>query len=150
MLLPVVVFVGKHLPKVKIAGGFTEEYGKYLHQTCKGEWDYDLTWKPHVAPSINLGWVRAIYMAQQELKKPFRVTCPVLVLHSEESVTDTRNKGQIQTRDAILNAEDIKRIARNIQGKVDIVAIPGGLHDLVLSVKEVRGNVYREIFDWLK
>lgn len=150
MLLPVVALVGKLLPKAKIVGGFTEEYGKYLHRTCKGEWDYDLTWKPHVAPPINLGWVRAIYMAQQELKKPFRVTCPVLVLHSEKSVTDTRNKEQIQTRDAILNVKDIKQIARNIQGKVDIVAIPGGLHDLILSARAVRENVYRKIFDWLE
>ena len=147
-LLPLVAWVGKYMPEIKVAGGFTEEYGKYLHQACLGEWDYDLTWKPHVAPRVNLGWVRAIYKAQRELMKPFSVNAPFLILHSEKSVTDIKDKEQIQTRDSILNVEDIKRIARNIRGDVDIVAIPGGLHDLVLSGKEVRENVYREIFRW--
>ena len=54
-LLPLVAWVGKYMPEIKVAGGFTEEYGKYLHQACLGEWDYDLTWKPHVAPRVNLG-----------------------------------------------------------------------------------------------
>ena len=148
MLLPLVAFVGEYVPGIKITGGFTEEYGKYLHRSCRGEWEYDLTWKPHVAPLVNLGWVRAIYKAQRELKKPFRVTYPFLVLHSEKSVTNEKDKEQIQTRDAILKVEDIKRIARNIRGKVNIIAIPGGLHDLFLSGKEVRENVYREIFRW--
>ena len=147
-LLPLVAWVGKYMPEIKVVGGFTEEYGKYLHQACLGEWDYDLTWKPHVAPRVNLGWVRAIYKAQRELMKPFSVNAPFLILHSEKSVTDIKDKEQIQTRDSILNVEDIKRIARNIRGDVDIVAIPGGLHDLVLSGKEVRENVYREIFRW--
>ncbi|MCB6971511.1 MULTISPECIES: alpha/beta hydrolase [Butyricimonas] len=147
-LLPLVAWVGKYMPEIKVAGGFAEEYGKYLHQVCLGEWDYDLTWKPHVAPRVNLGWVRAIYKAQRELMKPFSVNAPFLILHSEKSVTDIKDKEQIQTRDSILNVEDIKRIARNIRGDVDIVAIPGGLHDLVLSGKEVRENVYREIFRW--
>ncbi|WP_051082704.1 alpha/beta hydrolase [Butyricimonas synergistica] len=150
MLLPLVAFIGKYVPEVKIAGGFTEEYGKYLHRSYRGEWEYDLTWKPHVAPCINLGWVRAIYKAQRELKKPFRVAHPFLVLHSEKSVTNEKDKEQIQTRDSILNVEDIKRIARNIRGKVDMVAIPGGLHDLLLSRKEVREKVYREIFVFFK
>ena len=147
-LLPLVAWVGKYMPEIKVAGGFTEEYGKYLHQACLGEWDYDLTWKPHVAPHVNSGWVRAIYKAQRELMKPFSVNAPFLILYSEKSVTDIKDKEQIQTRDSILNVEDIKRIARNIRGDVDIVAIPGGLHDLVLSGKEVRENVYREIFRW--
>ena len=147
-LLPLVAWVGKYMPEIKVAGGFTEEYGKYLHQACLGEWDYDLTWKPHVAPRVNFGWVRAIYKAQRELMKPFSVNAPFLILHSEKSVTDIKDKEQIQTCDSILNVEDIKRIARNIRGDVDIVAIPGGLHDLVLSGKEVRENVYREIFRW--
>ena len=35
-------------------------------------------------------------------------------------------------------------------GGVEIVSVLGGLHDLVLSCKEVRGKVYQIMFDWLE
>ena len=147
--IPLVSFVGGYFPGIRIAGGFTEQYGKFLHRESQGEWEYDLGWKPHVAPRINLGWIRAIYKAQQELKRPFEVRCPVLVLHSERSVTNFSDEGQVRSRDAILKVNDIRRIARNIRGKVDVVAVPGGLHDLILSRKEVREKVYQLVFEWL-
>lgn len=55
----------------------------------------------------------------------------------------------MQSRDAILNVRDIQQVARNIRGQVEIVSVLGGLHDLVLSCKEVRGKVYQIMFDWL-
>ena len=148
--LPFVALVGGFLPGIKIAGGFTEQYGKFLHRGSRGEWEYDLAWKPHIAPRINLGWVRAIYKAQQEVRQSFEVRKPVLVLHSERSVSNYSDEEQVQSRDAILNVKDIQRIARNIRGQVEIVSVLGGLHDLVLSCKEVRGKVYRIMFDWLE
>ncbi len=74
----------------------------------------------------------------------------VLVLHSERSVSNFLDEEQVQSRDAILNVRDIQRVTRNIQGRVEIVSVLGGLHDLVLSCKEVRGKVYQIMFDWLE
>ncbi len=148
--LPFVAFVGGFLPGLEITGGFTEQYGKFLHQEDRGEWVYNLTWKPHIAPRVNLGWVRAIYKAQRELKQPFEMQKPVLVLHSERSVSDFSDEEQVQSRDAILNVKDIQRVARNMRGRVEVVSILGGLHDLMLSCKEVRGKVYQVMFDWLE
>ena len=148
--IPFVALVGGFLPGIKIAGGFTEQYGKFLHRESRGEWEYNLAWKPHVAPRINLGWVRAIHKAQRELRQPFEVRKPVLVLHSERSVSNFSNEEQVQSRDAILNVRDIQQVARNIRGQVEIVSVLGGLHDLVLSCKEVRGKVYQIMFDWLE
>ena len=62
----------------------------------------------------------------------------MLVLHSERSVSNFSNEEQVQSRDAILNVRDIQQVARNIRGQVEIVSVLGGLHDLVLSCKEVR------------
>ena len=126
------------------------QYGKFLHRESRGEWEYNLAWKPHVAPRINLGWVRAIHKAQRELRQPFEVRKPVLVLHSERSVSNFSNEEQVQSRDAILNVRDIQQVARNIRGQVEIVSVLGGLHDLVLSCKEVRGKVHQIMFDWLE
>ncbi|MDR2040051.1 MAG: alpha/beta hydrolase [Bacteroidales bacterium] len=148
-LIPLVASIGKHFPKVKISGGFTEEYGKYLNKAYQGEWNYDLKWKPNIAPKINLGWIRAIYQAQEELKRPFHIQQPVLVMHSEKSVTNMKDKEQLQTRDAILNVKDIKQISGNIKGDVEVTPIRGGLHDLILSQKEVRDHVYDVMFKWI-
>lgn len=150
MLLPVVTSLGKLFPNITILGGFSEEYGKSVHKSYSGEWNYNLEWKPILAPKINLGWLRAIYKAQTELRRRFRIEKPVLVMHSEKSVTDIKDKRQVQTCDSILNVKDIERIARNIEGNVDIIPIKGGLHDLTLSQAAVRDNVYSAIFDWIK
>lgn len=150
MLMPVVSLVGSLLPNITIAGGFTEKYGESIHKSFSGEWNYDLEWKPNIAPRVNLGWLRAIHKGQKELKKRFRISHPVLVLHSDKSVDDFSDSSQLHSRDAILNVEDIDRIARKIKGNVEITAIGGGLHDLVLSQKTVREKVYTTIFSWLE
>lgn len=148
LLIPVASVLGKIIPSIKIEGGFTEEYGKSIHKNYYGEWDYNLKWKPNIAPKVNLGWIRAIHRGQIELRKPFYIKQPVLVLHSAQSVTNKNDKYQIQTTDTILNVIQINRIAHNIRGNVQIESIPGGLHDLILSDKSVRNNVYSTIFSW--
>lgn len=150
LLLPIAAFAGRIAPGVTIAGGFSEEYGKSIHRSYRGEWDYRLDWKPNVAPRINLGWLRAIYKAQCELKRKFTISKPVLVLHSAQSVSDMKDEKQIRVRDIILKVADIDRIAHNIEGNVEITSVEGGLHDLILSQKEVRENVYAIISGWLK
>ncbi|GAB6122032.1 alpha/beta hydrolase [Dysgonomonas termitidis] len=149
-LLPLVSFIGRFIPKVTIPGGFSEEYGKSIHRLYRGEWEYILDWKPNLAPKINLGWLRAIHKAQSELKKVFYIPKPILILHSAQSVTDIKNLEQVSGRDAILNVNDIERIAHNIKGNVEILSVEGGLHDLILSAENVRNNVYNMIFDWIK
>lgn len=147
-LLPMIAFLGKIIPSLTVPGGFGEEYGKSMHQSYYGEWEYDLKWKPNVAPKVNLGWVRAVYMAHTELNKHFTINKPVLVMHSDKSVTDMDDKKQVQTGDVILNVKDIDKIARNIRDNVDIIPIKDGVHDLILSRKEVRRKVYDTIFEW--
>lgn len=148
-LLPALSFLGKKFPLIKVPGGFSIAYGKSIHKDYRGEWDYNLNWKPNVAPHVNLGWIRAIYEAQKELKKEFRVSCPVLVMHSKRSITNRKDQSQIDTTDIILDVKQIDMIARNINGDVEVVAIENAIHDLVLSYKPVRENVYNTIFDWL-
>lgn len=149
ILIPAISTVGSLFPKIRIHGGFTEEYGKSIHKDYYGEWNYILKWKPNIAPFINLGWLRAIHKGQQELRKPFNIKQPVLVMHSDKSVANEKDKNQMLSTDAILNIEQIDKIARNIEGNVNIETIRGGLHDLILSQKPVRKKVYSVIFDWI-
>jgi alpha-beta hydrolase superfamily lysophospholipase len=75
---------------------------------------------------------------------------PILLLHSKESVTDFTSTEQVKSRDAILNVNNMVKKAELIQANMDVISIPGGMHDLVLSEKDVREKAYLMIFDWLK
>jgi hypothetical protein len=52
--------------------------------------------------------------------------------------------------DSVLDVADIDRFSDIIGSDVTKVRIPGSVHDLVLSAKPVRENVYRKLFDWLR
>lgn len=147
--LPILSLLGKQFPTVKIPGGFSKAYGKSIHKDYAGEWNYNLDWKPNVAPHVNLGWIRAIFEAQKELKKEFQITCPILVMHSLHSIRNKKDENQIQTTDIILNVDQIDLIAQNIKGDIEITAIENAIHDLILSRKAIRENVYNTIYDWL-
>lgn len=148
-LIPLAATVGKILPTIQIDGALSKEYGESLHKDYDGEWDYILDWKPNTPPPIALGWLRAIRNGHKELRKPFTIQEPVLVLHSTETITNKFDKIQMHTMDAVLSVTDIEQTAQNIQGKVNIVAIKDGMHDLILSRKDVREKVYDKMIEWV-
>lgn len=147
--IPLVTCIGRIFPNLTISKVLNQKYGESLHENYDGEWNYNLEWKPNLAPPVSLGWINAIYRGQKELKKRFKIEEPVLVLHSEKSINNKKGKEEFHSMDAILSVTDIKRIALNIQGNVQISSIRGGMHDLILSSKEVREEAYRTIMVWL-
>lgn len=149
-LIPFASAVGKLFPSIKVSDVLHKEYGESLHKDYEGEWDYNLEWKPSTPPPISLGWLRAICKGHKELRKKFTINEPVLVLHSARTITDKLDKIQMHSMDAVLSVADIKRVASHIEGDVQITAIAGGMHDLILSKKEVRDGVYQAMFDWLQ
>lgn len=149
IMIPIASLLGKYMPRLKISGGFSENYGKSIHRDFSGEWEYDLNLKPNMAPKVNLGWIRAIHKAHNEFKKNLHIKEPILILRSSRSVTDPDDIQQLQSMDAILDVKQIERISLNIQGDKESYAIEGGLHDLVLSKKDVREKVYQIIRDWM-
>ena len=52
--------------------------------------------------------------------------------------------------DAVLNVDSIAEAGRLLGPNVEDVTIKDGLHDLVLSRKNVRDEVYNTIFRWLE
>lgn len=149
-LIPIASTIGKYLPTIEIGGVLSEEYGESLHKDYKGEWDYDLQWKPNTVPPISLGWLRAIREGHKRLKHTFPIYQPILVLHSDATITDKKNDEQMHSMDAVLSVAHIAQIAQNIVGDVQTVAIKNGMHDLVLSRKEVREKVYTAMLSWIQ
>lgn len=148
-ITPLAANVGKIFPNIRISGALSKEYGESLHKDYDGEWDYNLNWKPNTPPPISLGWLNAIREGHIELRDYFEIKEPVLVLSSTATITDKFDKPQLQKMDAVLNIEHIRNTASKIRGNIEIVAIEDGMHDLVLSRKDVREKVYETMLNWV-
>ena len=150
LVMPLAVKLGSILPNMLMRGGFSKLYGQSLHKNDYGEWTYDLTLKPPEAPNVNLGWIRAIYNGHQKVKQGVFIDKPVLIMMSQLSVFENKWSKKMYAGDAILNVADIENVAKGINGEVTLIKINRGMHDLVLSQKEVREEVYNSLFMWLK
>lgn len=149
LAIPLGAYLGKLNPNTPVSGGFNELYGKGLHKSALGEWDYRLDWKPHIPPKVNLGFINAIFTAQQKIKKGITIKIPVLLLHSNRSTNPKDMSEDVYTSDIILNVKHIHQGGKNIHGNITEIAVQEGMHDLALSRKLPREKFYQEVFKFL-
>ncbi len=134
----------------EIPSGLSTLWGESIHKDYRGEWDFRLDWKPIEAPPVKAGLVRAITTGQAKLQKGLQIEVPVLVMFSTESSWPKQWSDVLYRTDSVLDVADIDRYSDGIGSDVTKVRIADGVHDLVLSAKPVRENVYRELFDWIR
>ncbi|MEG1031951.1 MAG: alpha/beta hydrolase, partial [Acinetobacter sp.] len=79
-----------------------------------------------------------------------KLNIPALVMHSHQTKNPKKWHADALKSDVILDVQHIKKYAKKIKGDVSISEIKNGIHDLVLSEKSVRENVYQQLFEWLK
>ncbi|MBR5557767.1 MAG: alpha/beta hydrolase, partial [Acinetobacter sp.] len=94
--------------------------------------------------------IRAIFEAQKEIHHGVSLSIPILVMHSDRSTHPKKWHLDAQSSDIVLDVKHIAHYAQKIQGDVTLCDIKKGLHDLVLSEKSVREQVYRQLFAWLQ
>jgi alpha-beta hydrolase superfamily lysophospholipase len=148
--MPFISSIGKIKPSISITTGSSNLYGESLHVDYRGEWKYNLKWKQMKSPKMNFGWIHAIYKAQHRLRKGMKITCPVLVMHSDKSLKANKWNDNLLRADIVLDIKDIIKHAPKLGNNVTIQAIKDGKHDLILSEKGVREKVYYNLFRWLK
>ena len=81
VLEPVLSAVGRIVPSLKLPG-LSSLYGESLHADHRGEWSFDLAWKPLAGFPARAGWFRAIHRAQAEVAGGLSIAQPVLLLHA--------------------------------------------------------------------
>lgn len=150
-LIPAVTLLGRVFPDLKISQKKSTGYGESLLKGRHGEWNFNTKWKLLQSPDVTAGWVRAISLAQQDLrggKADIRV--PILLLYSSQSIEDTDWTPEHQRADAVLDVRDIKKYGLQLGPHVTSVKVMNGMHDLVLSAPTVREPLFRYIFSWLE
>lgn len=116
-------------------------YFKSLHSSQYGEWDFDKELKPEKAPRIYLAWLRAVRLAQKEVKRGLNIPIPILVMFSDKSSYHKRWNEEAKVSDTILNVEHIMTYGARLGDNVTLEEIADGMHDLVLSRAEIREKV---------
>ena len=149
-IIPIFSVLGRLHPDISLPISFSKLYGKSLHKKNFGEWDYNLSWKPHVAPSINAGWLNAIHQGHLKIARGVGINKPILILHSRKSVYPKEWSEEMFEGDAILNVTDIKEKSKKVKAPIkEVIEVDGAIHDVVLSRKPVRETIFDAIFEWL-
>jgi alpha-beta hydrolase superfamily lysophospholipase len=148
LLIPLVVLLGKLFPFASKKNEISPFYAESIHKSLKGEWDYDLRYKPLDGGPLYFAWLGAVRRGQRRLRRGLSVGVPVLVMHSALSSWEKQSH-EIQTRsDTVLNVAHIRSLAPRIGSQVHLSSIEGGLHDLTLSSPPVRQQVLARMTEW--
>jgi alpha-beta hydrolase superfamily lysophospholipase len=146
---PLLAALGRVLPDLSL-GALSPLYGQSIHCDHRGEWSYDLRWKPVGGPPARLGWMRAIYRAQRAVQAGLGLPQPILLMHAARSGGGKDWGEDYTSSDCVLNVEDMRRYGPGLGPRVSLVSIDGGLHDLTLSAAPVRERVFAALFTWVE
>lgn len=124
-------------------------YGRTLHRSQRGEWEYDLEWKPLRGYGVTFGWLRAVRRAQSRLHRGLDIGVPSLVLRSTATHYSMRYTEKSETADLVLDVRQIARWAGCLGGRTTIVPIEGARHDVFLSREAPRKQAFDEVDQWL-
>jgi alpha-beta hydrolase superfamily lysophospholipase len=137
-------------PYATLPMGISRYYGESLHKDYRGEWAYNLEWKPLEAPTTSLSWLRAIGEGHARVQAGLDLQQPILILHSDKShKAGNRWEEALLTSDAVLDVEHMKRYGPGLGRQVTLHEIADAMHDVFLSREEVRTQALAATFDWL-
>ncbi|MEE6281557.1 alpha/beta hydrolase [Georgenia sunbinii] len=148
LLTPLVHLLARWLPSLPV-GGLDPGYGRSLHRTTGGAWDYDLAWKPFDGFPMRAGTFSAVRRAQAALAAGLDVTVPVLVCCSTRSGSPKRpSREELTGADCVLDVAHMVERAPLVGPDVSVVEIDGGVHDLALSRQPARETYERTVIGW--
>jgi alpha-beta hydrolase superfamily lysophospholipase len=133
--LGMAALTGQAFPFLNDPKALSPVYVRSIHRDYDGEWDFDLKLKPLNGFPTYFGWVGAVLAAQAKVHAGLSIHCPVLTMHSNEA-------------DLVLDWRHMAKWGRTLGPQATVLAFPGGLHDLVLSRREIRDAVFSGLFAW--
>jgi len=142
--------VGARRPYQVIPRSVSPVYVHSLHRQHRGEWEFDLAWKPPDSFPVRAGWLRAVRRGHRRLHQGLDVGAPVLVLMSSRTVFTTVWSDDITASDVVLDVKQIARWSPQLGRQVTIARIDGAVHDVYLSAPAVRQRAYELTERWLQ
>jgi len=149
-LVKLAALSGGVLPYYKLPQKISGCYGKTLHKSQLGEWDYNLNYKPLYGFPFYPMWFRMITRAHAEIAHGLGVPLPIFALRSSRSQFPNDPPGPDDFfADTVLNVNDIRELAPLLGPRVDPCVIENGMHDLYLSNEISRATALRETLHFI-
>lgn len=148
-VLSIARLLGGVAPWLSDPKGLPPHYGESLHKSKRGEWDYDLRWKPIRGFPTYFGWVRAIKRGHNQVQRGLSIAQPVLLLHSDASGGGKRWNDAFLTRDIVLNVAHMRAYGARLGAHVTRTEIAGAIHDVMLSRAPVRDRALHQMVQWM-
>lgn len=124
-------------------------YGRTLHVSGTGEWDFDLGMKPLAGFPVTFGWLNAVRRGQARLHRGLDVGVPSLTLRSTRSHFARVYSPRSDRADIVLDVRQIARWAGSLGSETTVVPIQDARHDVFLSLPEPREHAYAALACWL-
>jgi alpha-beta hydrolase superfamily lysophospholipase len=124
-------------------------YGRTLHVSGTGEWDFDTDFKPLAGFPVTFGWLNAIRRGHARVHQGLDCAVPTLVLRSARTHFSRRYTDASDHADLVLDTAQIGRWAPFLGRQVTDVPIPDARHDVFLSVPASRERAYAALDAWL-
>jgi len=141
--------IGQRRPYAVVPRTVSGLYGESLHRELRGEWDFDLAWKPRESFPVRAGWLRAVRRGHRQVHRGIDVGAPVLVLSSMRSHTPQAWDDDVTRTDIVLDVRQIARWSHRLGPHVTVSRIEDAMHDVLASPEPVRKQAYEEIRRWL-
>lgn len=120
-----------------------------VSDTMDGEWRVDHDYKSNPAFLPRFGWGKAILAGQARVAAGLGLRIPVLSMMSARSnLSLTQWDESVKTIDIVLDVERLAAISWRLGRSVTILRFDNAMHDLILSPRPVRDEVFAEIARW--
>ncbi|WP_159620971.1 alpha/beta hydrolase [Ruania rhizosphaerae] len=145
----VIDVLGARFPMLQVST-LGEPYGRSLHTSTGGDWDYDLAWKPIEDVPVHAGWLRAVRRGHARVAHGLDIQAPVLVCTSGRSGHPGHPSPEdLAGADCVLNVAHMWARAPRLGADVTVRRFEGGRHDLALSSARVRHAYAQDVISWL-
>lgn len=141
--------VGKIRPAFTLPTELSSAYGESLYAGAKGEWDYNLEWKPLSGFPVRAGWLSAVRQGHAELHRGLDIGVPSLVLRSTRSHFTRKHSPECAAADTVLDVRQIARWSGCLGDRTTTAPIEGALHDVFLSEPAARAAAFAEVDHWI-
>jgi alpha-beta hydrolase superfamily lysophospholipase len=140
--------LAKNRPLMVLPSSGPSFYQVSTHRSERGEWDFVPEWKPVTGGIVRVEWLAAAQRAIARAHAGLGLECPILVLCSARSVRGREWSDEFFRGDAVLDPDAIARWSTRLGLHVTCIRVVDGMHDLLLSLPDVRRRVLDEIARW--
>jgi len=127
---------------------FSFLYHQSLHQSAKGEYQWDLSYKPMSGFPVSVSWVLSLKEALK-LLQPINIELPILLLCSQSGYAIKHWTDDIFKTDIFCKVDGMVGLGGSLGKNVKTQLIKDAMHDILLSKSiRAREDAFDLIFDY--